>query len=607
MGGPIPPEPKSVICQHCNCMSLSPEKPPLSAEVQEFDLHLTHLRELVKCIEREYKSTTEKLSKLTEDDGLPFKLLWSKFPIGDLAACRDAVTYERIAFIVKEAYYTSDFASFIVSGTRLEWSGKVFAKRKIEATIPSYLDLVRIHTHAVYPITSDIYTELLERGRKYLQLCRRSLVSYKGVFYHFSTENEAKEMVDGRVMLDIETWRHLNPQDDYIYRWDNDVRGELCNFWDERDSRLSEVTEEDEIVTLLPWMVGWSFETNSWGKCVLDCMSPNTFDDRLIDGLLMDSDQKQLIINATKSLKNLDNIPEPWSRFSGARILLHGPPGTGKTLTAYAISESLQVPLQRIKLSSIRSTSQNLSSVRYIIKLANIWSSVLLLDGADVVLEAPAANDSSHHTNLLTLLNILDNFKGVVFLISNRIQSYDPRLISRLSLAIKYNSLSRQARETLLRKLLTLAGVSVLEDPTSAPLPPLGPPLLQTAPLLTRTASEGAVPSSKAIDADFPEVDTVSSASDAATVKKDSEVFNAVSYKDLKSWASHPFDGRQINELVKTAQLVAAGEGGGLCARHVESVVKSLVRCHVDFVEADDESYIVEKNERWSHKIPLYS
>jgi hypothetical protein len=74
----------------------------------------------------------------------------------------------------------------------------------------------------------------------------------------------------------------------------------------------------------------------------------------------------------------------------GASIfLLHGPPGCGKTLTAEAISELLEKPLYIVTAGDLGITASEVEkSLGSVLDLCSTWDALVLIDEADLFLEA---------------------------------------------------------------------------------------------------------------------------------------------------------------------------------------------------------------------------
>lgn len=78
----------------------------------------------------------------------------------------------------------------------------------------------------------------------------------------------------------------------------------------------------------------------------------------------------------------------------GKIFLLHGPPGTGKTLSAEVVAELTSRPLLSLTCGDLGTTAGEVEERlgRYM-NLGQNWGAVVLLDEADIYLEARAINE----------------------------------------------------------------------------------------------------------------------------------------------------------------------------------------------------------------------
>lgn len=140
----------------------------------------------------------------------------------------------------------------------------------------------------------------------------------------------------------------------------------------------------------------------------------------------------------------------------GLVLLFHGPPGVGKTLTAETIAEATGKPLFVVSVAEIgldaSKAERNLEQMFY---LAGKWEAVLLVDEADVFLEARSQNSEPNRNALVSvLLRVLEYYHGIMILTTNRITSIDVAVQSRIHLAIRYDDLTRDEKKKIFRMFL---------------------------------------------------------------------------------------------------------------------------------------------------------
>ena len=138
----------------------------------------------------------------------------------------------------------------------------------------------------------------------------------------------------------------------------------------------------------------------------------------------------------------------------------------GKTLTAEAISEMLHRPLYSISIGQLGTSPDALEEkLGEILDLCQRWDSLILLDEADIFLEKRSKESSLERNAMCSvMLRLVEYFKGVLFLTSNRVDSLDPAFKTRITLALQYEALNEEAREKVWRNLLDASGQKSLVE-----------------------------------------------------------------------------------------------------------------------------------------------
>ncbi|MCJ1262519.1 hypothetical protein MMC22_002389 [Lobaria immixta] len=128
----------------------------------------------------------------------------------------------------------------------------------------------------------------------------------------------------------------------------------------------------------------------------------------------------------------------------GLIILLHGTPGVGKTSTAECVAASLGKPLYPITCGDLGTSATELENGLYgVFSQAEAWDCVLLLDEADVFLAQRTRTDLDRNAIVSVFLRVLEYYKGILFLTTNRVGSFDEAFKSRIHLSLYYPSLNR--------------------------------------------------------------------------------------------------------------------------------------------------------------------
>lgn len=139
----------------------------------------------------------------------------------------------------------------------------------------------------------------------------------------------------------------------------------------------------------------------------------------------------------------------------GLVAVLHGPPGTGKTLTAEGIAELLRCPLYMVSAGELGTDPTRLEhELQKILDIAHSWGAVLLLDEADVFLEKREVHDIHRNALVSIFLRLLEYFQGILFLTTNRVETFDDAFQSRIHVALRYGELTQKAKKAVWKMFL---------------------------------------------------------------------------------------------------------------------------------------------------------
>lgn len=222
---------------------------------------------------------------------------------------------------------------------------------------------------------------------------------------------------------------------------------------------LFETVPDDYLEMTWPAVVGFSFTSKTWGEVLVDGLSEIEFDDAVFEILVLPAARKRMVKALVRhSNDSFNDIIS--GKGEGSVFLLYGPPGCGKTLTAEAISEMLHRPLYTVSLGQLGVTPAELETkLNEILDLCGRWDALVLLDEADIFLEKRSSTGSLERNAMVSvMLRLVEYFKGVLFLTSNRVDALDPAFKTRITLALRYDPLSHDARMTVWTNLLVLSG-----------------------------------------------------------------------------------------------------------------------------------------------------
>ncbi|KAI9223304.1 P-loop containing nucleoside triphosphate hydrolase protein [Blastocladiella britannica] len=218
-----------------------------------------------------------------------------------------------------------------------------------------------------------------------------------------------------------------------------------------------------------PAVVGFSFSTKAWGHVLVEALQDIHFNDHAFDQLVIAPERKRLIRALVKfggkstQAKFTDIIS---SKSGGSVFLLHGPPGTGKTLTGEAIAELLHKPLYYVTMGELGTTPEAMEQrMGSVLELCAGWDALILIDEADTFLEKRSSGSGSdvvRNAMVCVMLRLLEYHPGIIFLTTNRVTDFDPAFESRVTVALRYDHLAREARKQVwLNLVANVSGIEV--------------------------------------------------------------------------------------------------------------------------------------------------
>jgi hypothetical protein len=219
----------------------------------------------------------------------------------------------------------------------------------------------------------------------------------------------------------------------------------------------------------LTWPIapGFSLQARTWGVVHVHGTSNVEFNEKAFEALVMSPARKKLIqalVTSHDTIKSADVIA---GKGEGSIFLLHGPPGVGKTLTAEAIAEMLHKPLYVVSMGELGTTPEALEErLQDILDLCVPWKALVLIDEAEMLLERRTKSDIIRNAMVCVMLRLLEYYSGILFLTTNRVESLDPAFQSRVTCALRYDSLALESREEIWRNTMNRLGIDMTDIDT---------------------------------------------------------------------------------------------------------------------------------------------
>lgn len=561
-----------------------------------------HIKVLLKYLDEDYALTKKTLYPMLESGLITFDLLWALFKPNTLGF---SLTYdtpdEPRAFKIELAEKDYSFMKgewYNIEGRYFEYDGKSWGMGTMSIDIPSFKGARKITSLACYPLKyhkdeAKTRKQLIERGKKFVSLQGVNYRSHFGLAYYKKKRQVVKVNINGRIMVDPAIHRRILPNynvstvkpkdaDDLESNEGSDSSSDCCcggsdsedcpsaeNLDEEKtkkkyvlndkeqvvlvevpidengqevvpeqleiiatdektgksgatdDTKAVPVFSDEEYLIASPLVLGFAFSEKLWLEFTVSGVKDIVWNSGAYESLVLEDNTKDIVRALVESHKyhpaeSIDDVIQ--GKGKGLVAVLHGPPGTGKTLTAEGISELLQCPLYMVSAGELGTDPRTLESeLQKILDIAHAWGAVLLLDEADVFLEKRTIHDIHRNALVSIFLRLLEYFQGILFLTTNRVETFDDAFQSRIHIALRYGELTHKAKKSVFK--MFIERVRVMEGVAVMP---------------------------------FKEDD-----------------FNDLAKKDL--------NGRQIKNVVRTAQALAVNKGVALSMEHIRKVLDVLL------------------------------
>ncbi|KAK7917542.1 hypothetical protein PG985_011150 [Apiospora marii] len=439
-----------------------------------------HLTVLHNILQYEIGDTIKVFEDYVAKGVVTYEHLWMVFQPGSpvLAAYRGPLS----AFEVEETKYmkTRDCGNFLrVSSDCIDYDGKVFRRCREDIDIPEFIGTKRIVGLPVYPLTfhprpDETKASLIKRGQLFEDLAGHHYKAYSGTA--ITWDNRGSEInieVSGRIIVDIGSFNRSSPINFFRQRRMLEWKPRDLQLLHASTARNAEADVEDSgRFRLSPYhkmlarcrIGGYSLKLKKWLDFFVEQVEDIQFRDDAYDNLVLPEDQKELIMAFSESqLKGsvFDDVIS--GKGKGVICLLSGSPGVGKTLTAEAVAENLLVPLHTLSSGDLGSESYEVErNLQRTLELVARWNAILLLDECDVFLETRSSHDLERNKVVSIFLRTLEYYEGILFMTTNRVDNIDPAFQSRIHVSLEYPDLTPASRRRVWQNFLEAASAAAV-------------------------------------------------------------------------------------------------------------------------------------------------
>ncbi|KAL0935666.1 AAA family ATPase [Colletotrichum truncatum] len=442
-----------------------------------------HLPLLLEFIDEQFHDTIKNGSNLLEQGLISYEYLWTIFRPGCLVYAT-RLSQARVYRLNSYSYVCGMCPGMRLDVEFVDFDGSDFGMRSEELFVPQFPGAVAIDSlNALpldhHPIKDAVVNLLKKRGRRWEELAGQNFCEYKGIALD---HRNRRYNVDGRIMIDAET--HHRIMADYSFEVipfpnTSGQKRKQATASDEIDLVPKEKTERapltDEQALLATTMVrGFSFTEKRFFDFFVHSVSEIEWNTGCFEQLVLPESQKELVQalvaehtarTTDPNVSAFDDIVKGKGR--GLILVLHGPPGVGKTLTAECVAEFSRRPLYIVSSGDLGTSAEKLDEkLSKALDLASTWKAVLLIDEADVFLERRSLHDLERNSLVSIFLRTLEYYSGILFMTTNRVQTFDDAFKSRIHVPLKYEDLPKASRLTVWKNFLANVdgGVDIDEE-----------------------------------------------------------------------------------------------------------------------------------------------
>ncbi|KAK5165851.1 uncharacterized protein LTR77_008774 [Saxophila tyrrhenica] len=570
-----------------------------------------HAELLQKLLEEEFKDTIDASMDLKSQGVMTYEHLWTLFQPGSLVYSKQQ-GQDRIFKLMSSRYGQDRNMNpcFWLTCQYVDYDGTRFGTQKLNVKIAAYDGTKSINSFQSYPLEyhnskEDLKAKLIERGGKVESFAGCHYRAYHGVGWRTdSMGNRDSQFVKGRVVIDTYGWNRFNPnysifvqplhvketravsglgglasgEDEYEsdyddYDDDNDgmpLDGLFADEEDEETKQKNKLNDEHKMMCT-PLVRGYAFKEKMWLNFFVNAVQDISFNESAFDSLVLPSNKKELIHGFIETHQNhmtqFDDVIQGKGR--GIILLLCGPPGVGKTLTAESVAEEMKVPLYQMSAGDLGLDPRHVESkLQGVLDMCTRWNALLLLDEADVFLEERSLHELERNKLVSIFLRVLEYYEGIMFLTTNRVQTFDQAFQSRIHISLEYKELDLPSRKSVWLAFLkqhNIAQAAARERP----------------PKVTASAAKSQDKSKAKGEASPQDEETVKQQHLARTLP------HTMEESDVNKLARLQMNGRQIKNILKAAQMLATRKGEGLGFAHVEMVMDVTQHLHQTTLESE--------------------
>jgi hypothetical protein len=266
---------------------------------------VVYLGHFLRYLHKELDSIDEIYRSMKSERKISFDMLWALFPPGEIVSYPCNISDEKLCGIVKSTQYKMNFCSgivqFSIKVSKWDYNCKTWTEYTEKRSVDEFKGDTSFDSMTFYPLhfKDDLdatKVNFLDIGTKFCEMSMlepHSFKNYKGSLYRVKLNVRGCEVVlkdnaDGRVMLDLGSFSKMNP--DYLLK----SAQPPCDIIRGNEVTAIDIRSAPERMYSPATVYGFSFRLKLWGSFSVCGLSEIEFNESAFEKLVMDEETKDL-------------------------------------------------------------------------------------------------------------------------------------------------------------------------------------------------------------------------------------------------------------------------------------------------------------------------
>ena len=264
---------------------------------------LVHLGHFLRYLHEELDSIDEIYRSMKSERKISFDMLWALFPPGEIVSYACRISDEKLCGIVKSTEYTRDYKHivwFSIKISKWDYNCKSWKEYSEDRSVEEFKGDISFDSMESCPLhfkddPDATKVRFLSTGTQFCEMSMlqpNSFKNYKGSLYRVKVVNGCavilKDNADGRVMIDLGSFSKMNPG--YLLG----SAQPPCDVIRGDEVTAIDITNEPERMYSPATVYGFSFRLKLWGSFSVCGLSDIEFNESAFEQLVMDEEIKDL-------------------------------------------------------------------------------------------------------------------------------------------------------------------------------------------------------------------------------------------------------------------------------------------------------------------------